>query len=84
MEQSQAAGDGYPRQGTRLAQHGCRKEFVVSDGDATAERITPEMVEAGARLLISFDTFFEDERSWAVRVYRAMREAAKKQPRLEG
>lgn len=63
-----------------------RKEFIMSDTVRTAapaERITPEMIEAGARILFSFDTFFEDERTWAVRVYRAMREAAKTEPPLE-
>jgi hypothetical protein len=58
----------------------------MSDNVATAalaEGITPEMIEAGATILFSFDTFFEDERSWAVRVYRAMRDAAKTKSPLE-
>jgi hypothetical protein len=50
---------------------------------APAERITPEMIEAGAQVLFGFHTLFEDEHSWAVRVYRAMREAAKKGSPLE-
>ena len=34
--------------------------------------VTPEMIEAGARELMGFSTFFESHDAWAVRVYRAM------------
>jgi hypothetical protein len=54
--------------------------FVRNDCD---NEITPEMIEAGATILLGFDTFFEDERSWAVRVYRTMRAAARTEPGLE-
>jgi hypothetical protein len=37
-----------------------------------ADEPSAEMIAAGASVLCGFDTFFEDEKSWAVRVYRAM------------
>jgi hypothetical protein len=39
-----------------------------------------EMIAAGASVLCGFDTSFEDEKSWAVRVYRAM-SALRPEPR---
>lgn len=36
--------------------------------------ITPEMIEAGARVLIGFETETCSERYWAQEVYLAMRE----------
>ncbi len=44
-------------------------------------KITPEMIEAGASVLCSFDTHFTDEACWAKETYRAMVRAALKEGR---
>jgi hypothetical protein len=38
--------------------------------------ITPAMLDAGERVLCSFETFTADERYWAERVYEAMARVA--------
>lgn len=40
-----------------------------------SDEITPAMIESGVAVLCAFDTTFEGEAAWAVRVYQAMRGA---------
>jgi len=47
------------------------------DEEKTDEiEITDEMIAAGARTLMSFETYTANEEYWAELVYRAMRKAA--------
>jgi hypothetical protein len=48
----------------------------------TEDEITPEMIQAGARVLYGFETLTADETYWAVEVYRAMRRAARSAGKL--
>lgn len=43
-----------------------------AEPDTDEIEITPEMMEAGGRVLGGFSTYFESEPYWAERVYRAM------------
>jgi hypothetical protein len=42
---------------------------------APVDEITPAMIEAGAAILSSFETFQADESYWAKEIYLAMRRA---------
>lgn len=46
--------------------------------EAPEIEITPEMIRAGVSVLCAFDTSFEGEEVWAVRIYRAMETARTK------
>jgi hypothetical protein len=52
------------------------KPAPKGDGAPDEIEVTPEMIEAGARLLCGYETLTRDEAHWAEEVYRAMRRAA--------
>jgi hypothetical protein len=52
-----------------------KREMAMSqlcEDEQKADEPSAEMIAAGASILCGFDTSFEDEKSWALRVYRAM------------
>jgi hypothetical protein len=63
--------------GNRADGAGCHAPNAGDPADAACEaeeeiEITPEMIDAGERVLMGYETYFTSERYWAREVYLAM------------